>query len=278
MYLCHHSNPLAAQECPQGWNRAIHDPRSVEQQQQEQLANGAPRPQNAQIQNLTLHITQAPAEFTLPVKQDRQFMPPFKVKARPHRVVACAALSVFVGVAAHAFVQPERLRGSPPLLPHAATVRLYSPPCPWHQAGVVLRMREWLQVHCDHTGWGSQLAPLTIQAFLLTVKHQGTLSPMLFHKLIGGAEYQQPKKPSCQGKGAAHRNLENLKGVTSVFAVFKVRALFQCTCRHRAGFGGRRKVHQCFSIFPGFCRFPIWNRCLANEECGTCHLPGASLL
>jgi hypothetical protein len=84
-----------------------------------------------------------------------------------------------------------------------------------------------LQIRAEHTGWGSQLAPIKLHAFLLTVKHQGTLSPMLFHKLIGGAEYPAPKKPTSQGKGAAHRNLENLKGVRCVRAVFKVRTHLQ---------------------------------------------------
>ena len=80
-----------------------------------------------------------------------------------------------------------------------------------------------LQVQATHAGAASALEPLRVHAFLLTLRHQGTLAPMLFHKLVGGAEYPEPKKPPSQGKGAAHRNLQNLKGVTVTTATFKAR-------------------------------------------------------
>lgn len=82
MWLCHHGSALTAEPCPKGWDRSAHDPRSLEPP-----ADAATGAQAApQLQSLQLAITQAPAEFTLPVKQDRQFMPPFRVEVR------CAAL------------------------------------------------------------------------------------------------------------------------------------------------------------------------------------------
>lgn len=79
------------------------------------------------------------------------------------------------------------------------------------------------EVRVVHAGSAALLLPVRLHAFLLTERHQNTLAPMLFHKLVGGAAWPKPKKPSNQGKGAAHRNLENLKGVTVREATFQVR-------------------------------------------------------
>jgi hypothetical protein len=78
MWICHHRNVVVAEACPEGWNREVHDPRSLD----EGPRDGSPLTELPQIQRLSLEITQAPAEFTLPVKQDRQFMPPFRVRVR----------------------------------------------------------------------------------------------------------------------------------------------------------------------------------------------------
>jgi hypothetical protein len=97
-----------------------------------------------------------------------------------------------------------------------------------------------LQVAITYTGSAAFIKPIKLRAFLLTERHQNTLAPMLFHKLVGGSEWPKPKKPPNQGKGAAHRNLENLKGVTVREATFQVTFLswngavlppsFLCSC------------------------------------------------
>jgi hypothetical protein len=68
-----------AEEAPQGWKLARSDPAAV-------AAAAAGRGgYGGDALEMSLSIVTAPAEFGVPLKQDRQFTPPFKVQARPRR-------------------------------------------------------------------------------------------------------------------------------------------------------------------------------------------------
>jgi hypothetical protein len=122
MWVCSHTAPLAAEPSQEGWVRAVHDPRSASDKSADTTVDGggaapgkppataaAAAAELARVEKLTLEIMQAPAEFTLPVKQDRQFMPPFRVKVRvmPVRAAACRQ-ATFVRTCALRAVRSQR--------------------------------------------------------------------------------------------------------------------------------------------------------------------------
>lgn len=114
-----------------------------------------------------------------------------------------------------------------------------------------------LQVAITYTGSAAFIKPIKLHSFLLTERHQNTLSPMLFYKLVGGPNWPKPKKPPNQGKGAAHRNLENLKGVTVREAAFQVtfpvlyssNLVCSLSCTHLEG----RGCELCRSVMEPHC-------------------------
>jgi hypothetical protein len=76
-FLCSHLWPEIAELCPDGWQR-LRERKSEHARQTSASAHVPP----SELRRVNLRITQAPAEFTMPVKQDRQFTPSFKAEAR----------------------------------------------------------------------------------------------------------------------------------------------------------------------------------------------------